>query len=176
MKNLLLGSTCYLFSIVARGQVADKHMAIIPEPVKMVQSDGFFQLPENISVEAPALASLQPTLLFLKNRLTLPTGYKVKISDQPSNAPIRLRLLKPANELIGKEGYLLNVTPNMITISANEAAGLFYGVQTLLQLLPASIENDKAIQNSKWTLPCVEITDYPRFGWRGLMFDVSRHF
>jgi hexosaminidase len=53
---------------------------------------------------------------------------------------------------------------------------LFYGVQTFLQLLPKEIESKKAVANVAWTAPCVEVKDYPRFGWRGLMFDVSRHF
>src|SRR5690349_13336741 len=120
MKKLLLVSICYLFSIIVWGQASDKQIAIIPEPVKMVQSDGIFQLPNNISIEAPTVASLQPALLYLKDRLALPTGYKVSVSEQSANAQIRLRLLNPVNGLIGKEGYLLNVTPNMVTISANE--------------------------------------------------------
>src|SRR5205085_8289419 len=66
--------------------------------------------------------------------------------------------------------------PTSLTISANTAAGLFYGVQTLYQLLPKEIEGTKVAKNIKWTVPVCNITDYPRFGWRGLMFDVSRHF
>jgi hexosaminidase len=71
--------------------------------------------------------------------------------------------------LLGAEGYTLSVTPSRITIRANEAAGVFHGLQTLLQLIPAAAKGTASI-------PCVEITDYPRFGWRGLMLDVSRHF
>ncbi|MEP7145218.1 MAG: family 20 glycosylhydrolase [Ferruginibacter sp.] len=176
MKRTALILSCYFTVITAIGQAPDNHVAIIPEPVKMVQNTGYFQLPENISIEAPALPALQPTLQFLKTRLTAPTGFKVTISNQSSNAQIRLILNKTANQTIGHEGYLLTVTPQMITITANEAAGLFYGIQTLLQLLPAAIESDVAVRSGKWEVPCVDITDYPRFGWRGLMFDVSRHF
>ena len=60
-------------------------------------------------------------------------------------------------------------------ISANEPAGLFYGVQTFLQLLPREIEGE-GIRRGAWTAPAVRIVDYPRFAWRGLMLDVSRHF
>jgi hexosaminidase len=63
-----------------------------------------------------------------------------------------------------------------ILIAANQPAGLFYGVQTLVQLFPKEIESPALVKNIKWEAPCVEITDYPRFGWRGLMFDVTRHF
>src|SRR6202012_3959137 len=54
--------------------------------------------------------------------------------------------------------------------------GLFYGVQTLVQLFPKEIVSDKYEADVKWISPCVDITDYPRFKWRGLMFDVARHF
>ncbi|GHN00784.1 hypothetical protein WSM22_22730 [Cytophagales bacterium WSM2-2] len=76
---------------------------------------------------------------------------------------------------IGKEGYLLNTYPDSVSIVANEPAGLFYGVQTFLQLLPKEIESKTPVQ-ALWQAPCVQIKDYPRFGWRGMMFDVARHF
>ncbi|MEO5890085.1 MAG: family 20 glycosylhydrolase [Ferruginibacter sp.] len=176
MKKLILMLACCLPGIIAISQTTGNRIAIIPEPVKMVQNDGQFQLPENISIEAPSLPALQSTIEFLKQRLTVPTGYKVTVSNQSSNANIRLSINKTADQVIGKEGYQLVVTPTLVTINANEPAGLFYGVQTLLQLLPVSIESNVAVQGGKWEVPCVDITDYPRFGWRGLMFDVSRHF
>jgi hexosaminidase len=93
-----------------------------------------------------------------------------------SSAIIKLSLNKTADAAIGNEGYRLNITTANIVISANQPAGLFYGVQTLMQLLPAEIEGKSVAQNVKWQAPCVSITDYPKLGWRGLMFDVSRHF
>ena len=78
--------------------------------------------------------------------------------------------------MIGKEGYHLSVGRKEIVIRANEPAGLFYGVQTLLQIFPKQIDSKTVVTNFKFTAPCAEITDYPRFGWRGLMLDVSRHF
>jgi hexosaminidase len=77
--------------------------------------------------------------------------------------------------LIGKEGYTLVSTANGVVITANAPAGLFYGMETLLQLLPKEIESKTAV-NVPWTIPSVKITDYPRFGWRGIMLDVSRNF
>jgi hexosaminidase len=76
---------------------------------------------------------------------------------------------------IGKEGYTLESSHKHVVITANTPAGLFYGVQTLLQLLPNEIESKTAV-NMTWTIPLVKITDYPRFSWRGMMLDVSRNF
>ena len=77
---------------------------------------------------------------------------------------------------LGSEGYTLQVTSDKITLSAATPAGLFYAIQTLRQLLPTEIFSQKKIRNVDWKIPCVTITDYPRFGWRGAMLDVSRHF
>ena len=176
MKKILLFLGFSLKGLMMIAQTTDTKISIIPEPVTMIRQAGYFQLPENISVEAPALPALQPAIEFLKKRLTSPTGYSVTVSEKTATASIQLALNKTANLVIGKEGYQLNVSPKGITINANEPAGLFYGVQTLLQLLPASIESETIVKNIGWQIPAVDITDYPRFGWRGLMFDVSRHF
>jgi hexosaminidase len=176
MKKILLITCCYLQWVLASGQSADNKLAIIPEPVKLVQQTGKFQLPANISVEAPDLPLLKPGLQFLTDRLTRPTGFKASVSSQSANAQIRLSINTAADQAIGKEGYQLSVTPNLVTIKANEAAGLFYGIQTLVQLMPVAVESDSIASGVQWELPCVEVTDYPRFGWRGLMFDVSRHY
>ncbi|MEO6733087.1 MAG: family 20 glycosylhydrolase [Ferruginibacter sp.] len=176
MKKTTLVVCCYLLSLMVIGQAADNRIAIIPEPVTMVQNAGNFQLAKNITIEAPTLTGLIPAIDFLKQRLTVPTGYTVFVNSLAPNPNIRLVLNKSPNAVIGNEGYQLSVTPTMITITANEAPGLFYGVQTLLQLLPPAIESNVVKPNTAWQVPCVEITDYPRFGWRGMMLDVSRHF
>jgi len=87
-----------------------------------------------------------------------------------------LILNKKAEKEIGNEGYTFSSTANGVTIKANTPAGLFYGVQTFFQLLPPQIESTTLVENIDWQLPQVEITDYPRVGWRGMMLDVSRHF
>ena len=170
----MLGS--FLTVLFAMGQQEDKQLNLLPVPVKSIRTAGYFTLQKEISIEAPSVKSLEPTLQFLKQRLSIPTGYKVSINKQPSSASIKLILNQQTDPLIGKEGYHLSVKANSVTLRANEAAGLFYGVQSLIQLLPVAIENNKLATATTWKIPCVEITDYPRFGWRGLMFDVSRHF
>ena len=77
----------------------------------------------------------------------------------------------------GEEGYHLSVTPDAITVTASTATGLFYGVQTLRELLPVRVESNVEFPGQiTWAVPCVEIDDSPRFPWRGMHLDVSRHF
>ncbi len=173
---LLLGFLC-LFCFSSFGQTDKTDLAIIPEPVEVTVNSGRFILPQQITIEYPKNPLLEATIDFLKGRLTTPTGYRVMtVTKSRPDATIRLVLNKTKNTVIGDEGYQLAVTPQQIVINANEPAGLFYGVQSMLQLFPAAIEHDELAKDVVWDAPCVAITDYPRFGWRGLMFDVSRHF
>src|SRR5208282_2318771 len=77
---------------------------------------------------------------------------------------------------LGTEGYQLAMNSEAVFIRAATTAGLFYGAQTLLQLLPPEIFSTNPVTNTDWQMPCVQIEDWPRFKWRGLMLDVSRHF
>ncbi len=77
---------------------------------------------------------------------------------------------------LGDEGYSLEVKPNRIDVKANKAAGILYGIESLKQLFPMAYYNYTAKNNEGLEISSCKITDYPRFGWRGLMFDVSRHF
>lgn len=170
---LLLCFICF----TAFGQKHQPEPAIIPEPVNIVMNDGHFKLPEVINIETPENRELNTTIHFLTKKLSVPTGYRVTTTHQyTQDAAIRLLLNKTANQVIGDEGYQLSVSPKQIVIRANKPAGLFYGVQTMLQLFPKKIESKSVVKNVVWKAPCLEITDYPRFGWRGLMLDVSRHF
>ena len=87
---------------------------------------------------------------------------------------INLQLIEDNN--IGSEGYLLSVTPRTVRVSAKTPTGIFYGIQTIRQLLPPEIENKKVIDNINWEIPCLEIEDFPRFSWRGYMLDEARYF
>ena len=148
-------------------------VSIIPEPVSLQQKDGKYTFQTGISISSDA--SSKGIAEWLKERLTV-TGLPVSIAAANEKADISFSLNKNANATIGKEGYQLTSSANGISISANQAAGLFYGAQTLLQLLPPAIESKSPAKNISWSVPAVDITDYPRFGWRGLMLDVSRHF
>ncbi len=105
------------------------------------------------------------------------TGYPCEV-EQSNNTQgnISLQILDSWNDDIGKEGYFLTCNENGVTIQANTLDGLFYGTQTLRQLLPANIESSLVVNNVVWDVPFATITDKPRYSWRGLHFDVSRHF
>jgi hexosaminidase len=108
-----------------------------------------------------------------------PTGFPVRVSAADGPAPpgaIALRLDGAAG--LGAEGYELAIAADSVRISATAPAGLFHGVQTLRQLLPAGIEaeHSELLMASAWTVPAGRIVDRPRFAWRGAMLDVARHF
>lgn len=146
---------------------------IIPRPVSVKQGDGTFKLTDGTTIGYSS-TDLANVADMLSKDLSTPTGYTIKTSKTKS-APIQLNLNTTPNTQIGDEGYTLSVTSNGVVISANKPAGVFYGMQTLLQLLPSGIESTSRV-SADWSAPVVEITDYPRFKWRGLMLDVSRHF
>jgi len=176
MKKIILVLSCFVFGLSSWTQNVKTEIAIIPIPVKLVETRAVFYLPKNISISAPAIPELKQTVGFLQKRLSAATGNTVSINNLSTASTIKLELNKTSDAVIGNEGYYLIVVPAGILIKANKPAGLFYGIQTLLQLFPKEIESAVAAQHVKWQAPCVEIMDYPRFGWRGLMFDVARHF
>ncbi|WP_121808425.1 beta-N-acetylhexosaminidase [Mucilaginibacter kameinonensis] len=173
LSLLLCGCMAHLLSVA---QTTKPALALIPQPVKVTQTTGEFVLPKTVVVEASSSADVANVTAYLKRKLSTATGVFVTVKSTAPTAPIRLVLNKTADTLIKTEGYKLSVTPKKVVIRANDAAGLFYGVQTFFQLLPKEVEGQEVAKGVKWTAPAVEITDYPRFGWRGLMFDVSRHF
>lgn len=167
---------CCILSFKTFAQSGNQPISIIPQPVSLVKSAGRFTLPATVIVSAGASSEMIPVTNYLKNKITASTGKPVSIKSNASFSTVKLVLNKAENVSLGKEGYQLSVTTKGVVIKANQAAGLFHGVQTLMQLLPKEIESKTAVKSVKWIVPCVQITDYPRFGWRGLMFDVSRHF
>jgi hexosaminidase len=176
MKKLSLLICSCLIGSLSFSQQANKSIAIIPEPVKIITHTGQYTLPKLVVVQAAPQQSMTPILNLLKNRFSTAAGKVISVKPTAANAAIKLIINKKNDAVIGKEGYNLNVTAKGISISANEPTGLYYGVQTLLQLLPNQIEGKTIASNVTWTVPAIYITDYPRFPWRGLMFDVSRHF
>ncbi len=149
--------------------------AIIPEPVSLMKTSGSYILPDNVLILASA--DMKQVVDYLQEKISVSTGKFISAyGNTPAAGMIKLILNSKANPAIGNEGYQLSVTPAVITIRANKMSGLFYGVQTLLQLFPKEIESTELVKDIDWKIPCVEITDYPRVAWRGLMFDVARHF
>ncbi len=150
-------------------------IAIIPEPVSIKKNEGSFTFKQNISINTGNTNGINQSLLFLKDKLTKASGYAVTVANN-DNADITFFINEKYDSKLGDEGYSLSVTNTGVKIIANKPTGIFYAAQTLIQLLPASVESETKIDNVNWTIPNVDIIDYPRFKWRGLMFDVSRHF
>ena len=146
---------------------------LIPQPVEIQQSEGSFALIKTSTIGFDSQESRKIAEM-LCQKLNLSTGFSFKPQEDKAGS-IQFNLNKVPVTQIGKEGYTLVSSPKGVVISANAPAGLFYGMQTLLQLLPKEIES-KMVINMPWTIPSVKITDYPRFGWRGIMLDVSRNF
>ena len=162
-------------------------ISVIPMPSKVALKEGFFRLvPETRIVVAPADAALRPSADFLREVLSPASGYTLPVLEAPvevahpdataSTATITFKLA-PASPKLGDEGYHLSVAPEAITIEAQTAAGAFYAVQTLRQLLPGELETGPAgtLLARGWAVPAVDITDTPRYAWRGMMLDSARH-
>ena len=177
LKKLFPFLICCFISVQVYAQPVTPKIAIIPEPVSMLVKEGHFTLPKNVVIQTSNHPELQQAAAFLEQRFSVAAGRKVSVVNAPSSdATIRFILNAKEDSVIGNEGYRLSVTSEEITIRANKPAGVFYGAQSLIQLFPKEIESLELAEDVKWTAPAVAIADYPRFGWRGLMLDVARHF
>jgi hexosaminidase len=125
------------------------------------------------SADAAAIGNQLAALLRPSTGFSLPVLSSATRRNHAADCGIALVLTSAGN--LGAEGYLLDVTSNGVVITAAEPAGLFYGVQTLRQLLPAATDATTH-QPGPWTVPGGHIADQPRFPYRGAMLDVSRHF
>jgi hexosaminidase len=150
--------------------------SIIPAPVQMTKQNGSFALQSSTLITSDKKnEELNKIISYFNSRIKQASGYELKNGEATANV-ISLKLLAKADTRLGKEGYSLQVTPTQITAEANTSAGIFYAIQSILQLLPAEIESSNRASVTKWEIAACNIVDYPRFGWRGVMLDVSRHF
>lgn len=143
--------------------------AIIPAPVRLQLRPGSFAIDRGTALATPAGAKALPAARFLRNYIREVSGIELPIAQSGGKGKA-IEFILGDSASLGEEGYHLRATPNRIRVSAYGPKGLFYGVETLIQTLPAIRNNDSL------KIPCMDITDYPRFQWRGMMLDVSRHF
>jgi len=145
----------------------------VPQPVTWKPAAGAFAITAKTGIQASGDA--EGVAEQLRSSLTPATGYPLKVSGRTSGPSIRLRIDKGLGRL-GKEGYSVKVKADGVEISAPEKAGLFYGAQTLRQMLPTAIFRKGQVDGVKWEIPCGQVEDYPRFAWRGAHLDVCRRF
>jgi hexosaminidase len=142
---------------------------LTPRPLSFALGEGELVLNHGATLSAPS--QLGGVLAWLQQALRPATGLPLPLREQ-ADATIALDL---AGDL-GPEAYRLRVTPDRITITGGTAAGVFYGCQALLQLLPPAIHRRSLVDGQHWAVPAADIHDEPRFAWRGAMLDVARHF
>jgi hexosaminidase len=155
------------FLTIANAQDTGPNMGIIPAPVSIRKNPGTFTLSQQTAFVADSPNN--KAVLFLADYLHSKKMLNIQPKANSGNGIANSILLTSAGtDGLPAEGYRLTITPERITI-AGKGAGLFYGIQTLIQLIPAE-------GMASLSLPCVQIEDYPRFGYRGMMLDVCRHF
>jgi len=171
MKSIL---NLFLISILLSG-CAKKNktflvsdISILPKPASLELFEESFSIDNNSSVSTTA-SDQKNAAKYLIALLESTTKHQLELKE---NKKASITFIK--NNDLNSEAYLLTVTSSKITITANDAAGYFYGVQTLNQLISKqAIENSKKV---KWLVPSVTISDRPRFKWRAYMLDESRYF
>ncbi|MEI8206574.1 MAG: beta-N-acetylhexosaminidase [Kiritimatiellales bacterium] len=150
---------------------------LIPLPVEMSIEEGTFQFtPETVILYNGQVCGQAARMLAEQFRPA--TGLPLRVCDGgrglgPERQAVSFQLSADATP--EGDGYKLCVTESYVQIAARSPAGLFYGMQTLRQLMPPEIFSAVQVPGV-WEIPCVSIYDFPRFGWRGMHLDVSRHF
>jgi hexosaminidase len=164
---LLLSAFMCLVCLNANAQDINPNMGIIPAPVSVKKTSGEFVLSQQTTLFADSANNKAVAFFtdYLQHKLMLRNELKINSSQNVANSIV---FTEKGTDNLPDQGYRLTITPQQIIV-AGKGAGLFYGIQTLLQLIPAD-------RTASIKLPCTQIEDYPRFGYRGLMLDVCRHF
>ena len=145
-------------------------LALIPKPEEQTAGEGYFELNDKIKVSVENQSQELIAKRFFEE-FTATSGHQPAITKGGTG-----NITFKTDPELKKEAYILNVTPDNITLKASSGAGFFYALQSLKQLLPASFHRGELQKNVVWQVPSVHIKDAPAFGWRGYMLDVSRHF
>jgi hexosaminidase len=168
MKNYLLA----IFVLISQSAVFSQQINIIPKPNSIQLIGGNFIITPKTTI-AISDAGEQNTANFLNSYLQQFYGFQLQISKQGTNNVIFISTKKFIKAPDNAAAYSVNITTKNIAISGDGYEGTFYGMQSLLQLLPIS---KSQVTNKQLSVPCLTITDAPRFGYRGMHLDVSRHF
>ena len=159
----------------------DGAIHVIPAPSRIRIQEGAFTFTSDskVMVDRESIG-LRNVALSLVDRIESASGVRLELSlTSAGERPIGsiLYTTEGSDPVLGGEGYVLDIDPEGIRITASDPCGAFYGTQTLRQLLPSEIEGNAAMADLRgWMVPAVRIHDSPRFTWRGMMLDCCRHF
>ena len=151
-------------------------MNVIPKPVRFERGAGAFEITPTTRISHSE--NVEGVGNYLQGLLRPATGFSLRCSPATIREPDPNTILLTTcgtDPDLGDEGYQLTVAPESIVVKGATPAGLFYGVQTLRQILPAEVENPGPVRDVRWTVPAVVIQDKPRFIWRATHLDVGRH-
>lgn len=153
---------------------------VIPRPAFVEKIPGRFRIGSDFRILlSPASKDTRSIAEFLAIELRDVEGLKVPVGAAQEKTPRNTLTfqLSVRKEHLGDGGYELEIYPNEMVLTAHKPSGLFYGVQTLLQLLPPNFKSSSGTpDSSRLTWPCLKIIDKPRFSYRGMHLDVGRHF
>jgi hexosaminidase len=164
-------------SIFMNGYAAtSKTLPIIPYPDSVQIRSGHFNIDSNVYIlYNENVSEFKKLAQQFADRFVKVSGIALNISDS-ENLKYKKTIRFEKQTLQNPEAYTLKISKKEILITAGTTNGAFYALQTLYQLLPPDIYSDKVSPVKNWTVPCVEITDSPRFAYRGMHLDVCRHF
>jgi len=152
---------------------------VIPLPKKITNKKGEFKFTGNTKLlVCPGNKEMLSIGEYFADIINSASGLNIEVAITKRNKPPHNGILLnlEENQDMNAEGYHLLINTGYITISGKTPNGLFYGIQTLRQMLPPEIELEEVIKGIEWTVPAVEIVDEPLYSYRGLMLDVGRHF
>ncbi|MFD0761128.1 family 20 glycosylhydrolase [Lutibacter aestuarii] len=173
VKKLQILALLVVITSCSKSKVfTESDIQIIPKPASVQLENGVFEFSENTQffIENQSQKEATTTLV---NKFKKVVGWNLGFSE---TAPQHNYIQLSVDESFAKEAYKLEVHTDFIKITANGNSGFMYGLETVRQLLPIEIESDELVKNIDWIIPAIVVKDQPRFQYRGLMIDVSRHF
>jgi len=176
-----MGVIVWILTFLPITAAAVDNLEIIPRPASVESRNGTFVLTgRTVILTEAGLPELKRLGDFLRAGLRSQTGFALRIKEAKSESQLSRAIRLEHNAKLtglGAEGYELVISPAQVTIRADNPAGVFYGIQTLLQMLPPALAADAPESREREiSMPAVRVVDQPRFAWRGLLLDCSRTF